>query len=308
MLGVSKVAFISFLVASIGFGGSGLTVERKPTGRWPRVTCDPGILNPESYRITTEAIPSIWMEPLPKLLYPLPEDVFDLQYRRTVAVTDQAVAALDLDERNLMAHNILARNFLVFHNTWNEAKYHWQVLFQNGKGVTFDAVIYSVDGRSMFIVRLTPEAIEVYRYGQFGRMAMGYPPATPKYRRFWLSHNGCIPPEIHPDAAIPWTIVREIKSKRWVQDLKLRQKVTLSSDRGKKKTTNKLRIAFLGGIGHAERTIDWYNSYIYGYPEVKYYTYGPADYNERLRDTLLAIVDPKGRIRKPKASKSGIGW
>jgi hypothetical protein len=34
---------------------------------------------------------------------------------------------------------------------------------------------------------------------------------------------------------------------------------------------------------------------------------GPLDYQQRIRDTLVKFVDPAGRIKLPKASRSA-GW
>ena len=41
---------------------------------------------------------------------------------------------------------------------------------------------------------------------------------------------------------------------------------------------------------------------------IRTHTYGPADYNARLRTVVLGLVDPEGQIKAPKPLRPGPGW
>jgi hypothetical protein len=82
--------------------------------------------------------------------------------------------------------------------------------------------------------------------------------------------------------------------------------VTITSDRGKKKTLNEIKVNLHGAIGtietHVSRDpIDPWKA------DVRTMGIGPLAYQQRVRVTLAKFVDPVGRINLPKASRSA-GW
>ena len=76
--------------------------------------------------------------------------------------------------------------------------------------------------------------------------------------------------------------------------------------RGKKKTLNEIKVNLHGATGAIEvltsrDPIDPSNL------DVRTMGIGPFDYQQRIRYTLVKFVDPAGRIKLPKASRSA-GW
>jgi hypothetical protein len=124
--------------------------------------------------------------------------------------------------------------------------------------------------------------------------------------RFWRAMAGCIDVKARPEAIIPWSDVREIKAGNWVLYFKLTRPITVTSDRGKKKTLNEIKANLHGATGtievHTTRdTRDPLNV------SVRPMGIGPLAYQQRVRFTLVKFVDPAGRIKLPKASRSA-GW
>jgi hypothetical protein len=87
---------------------------------------------------------------------------------------------------------------------------------------------------------------------------------------------------------------------------KLNTRVAVTSDRGKKKTLNEIKVNLHGATGTVEvhttsDPIDPWKT------DVRTIGIGPLDYQQRIRYTLVKFVDPAGRIKLPKASRSA-GW
>ena len=296
-------AFLFFWIFT-GFPTPSPAVQNPPHSA-VRFTCDPERMDPESYRLVIRENPAVWIHPIPRGLNFFPQNLFEEQFEKTLLITRNAERARKLDPTNLMAQVILARSFLVFHDTFAEARDQWRRILDQGYGIPFDAVVYNVDTGAMFILRVTREALDFFTYAQFGVSHMGFP-KEPGHETFWRARSGCID-GVEPVASVKWTDVTEMKSKHWVQELKLKKKYRIVSGRGKEKRVNRLKIAFLAGVGHAEITVDWTRVFS-GRPGWKVYTYGPADYNARLRSVILENVDPEGRIKAPPAAKRGVGW
>jgi hypothetical protein len=154
------------------------------------------------------------------------------------------------------------------------------------------------------------DALRVYRFGELAgdferRLGMPQFPGGDR-ERLWRAWGGCIDAAARPEAVIPWADVREIKAGNWVLYFKLTRKVRITSDRGRKSDLDELKVNLHGANGSIEvRTtrdpIDpWkINARTMGI--------GPLAYQERVRRTLVAFVDPDQRIVLPKASRSA-GW
>jgi hypothetical protein len=118
--------------------------------------------------------------------------------------------------------------------------------------------------------------------------------------------GGCIDGNARPEAIIPWSEVREIKAGNWVHYFKLTRQVRIASDRGRKANLNEIKVNLHGATGsievHTSRDpIDPWKV------DVRTMGIGPLAYQERVRRTLVAVIDPEGRIALPKASR-GAGW
>jgi hypothetical protein len=91
-----------------------------------------------------------------------------------------------------------------------------------------------------------------------------------------------------------------------VLDFKLARKVTIGSDNGKRADLNEIEVNLHGGTPTLEtrETRDPIDPW-----KVDVHTVGigPLAYQERVRRTLVALVDPERRIALPKASRSA-GW
>jgi hypothetical protein len=126
--------------------------------------------------------------------------------------------------------------------------------------------------------------------------------------RYWEAHAGHIPDDVKPVDVIHWDNVREIKTGNWVWWLKLNKAINVRSDRGKEKSLDEVKVALLGGVGKFDWHLSWWDLARHGDIKIRTHTYGPADYNARLRSVVLELVDPEGRIEAPKAPNPGPGW
>ena len=124
--------------------------------------------------------------------------------------------------------------------------------------------------------------------------------------RFWRALGGCIDADARPVAVIPWSDVREIKGGNWVIWFKLNRAITIASDNGKRKNVDEIKVNLHGATG----TVDVYVTLDSRDPasaSLRPVGMGPFDYNQRVRYTIAKHVDPNGRIKLPKASRSA-GW
>jgi hypothetical protein len=284
------------------------------TGSRPVVdalTCDAGSLNADSYGLTTRAQAHIinqdrgsWWQG------------FDVASARAdlgnlnASATYAAERALELDPRNLLAHGLLARQYVVLGEDAALADRSWQAVLNAGGAVVWTSTLYDVDARSYFLMAFDRAALRVYRYGELAgpyETHLGLPMFVGEEReRFWRAMAGCIDSQARPEAVVPWSAVREIKTGNWVLYFKLTRPVTIASDRGKKKTVSELKVNLHGAMGtvevHATRdSRDPWNV------SLRTMGIGPLAYQQRIRFTLVKFVDPTGRIGLPKASRSA-GW
>jgi hypothetical protein len=275
-------------------------------------TCDAGSIDPDSYALTTGAQAAIvnedrsgsWWE-----RFSVDEAAADL-YDLNSSATYAAERARKIDPRNLLSYGLLARQYVVTGEDAELAHAAWRTTLDNGGAVVWTATLYDVDARSFFVMAFNRESLRVYRYGA---LAGSYPThlGVPQFvgadrERFWRAMGGCIDPAARAEAVIPWSNVHEIKSANWVIDFKLSAPVTITSDLGKKKHLNEIKVNLHGAIGtietHVSRdpTDPWK-------ADVRTIGMGPFDYQQRVRSTIVKFVDPAGRIKLPKGSRSA-GW
>jgi hypothetical protein len=255
-------------------------------------TCDERALDPASYALTTGRqantvdhepnVPSIWI----------------------------AERALRLDPDNLLAHGILARQYVVEGVDAALAEAAWQTVLDHGGAVVWTATLYDVDARSNFLVAFDRSALRVYRYGELAgpfRTHLGAPTLSSADReRFWRAWSGCVDPSARAEAIVPWSNVREIKAGNWVLYFKLTRPFVVRSDRGKEKALKEIKVNLHGPTGSLEvhTSVDPIDRLKVN---VRTFGIGPLDYQNRVRYTLVKFVDPAGRIALPKASRSA-GW
>jgi hypothetical protein len=203
-----------------------------------------------------------------------------------------------------------AREYVVAGVDGRQAQALWNAVFDRGGAVVWTATLYDVDTKAFFMLAFDREALRIYRYGEFVRpypTRLGYPQLPgPEATRFWNAWSSCIDEDARAEAVIPWRDVREIKAGNWVLYFKLARKVAVRSDRGKKKDLDEIKVNLHGATGTVETSVKvdrerpWRS-------EVRYVGIGPLAYQERIRHTIVALVDPERRIILPKASRSS-GW
>ena len=288
------------VVASAAFARVGLVQEGTS------ITSDRAVIDTESYRLAVEEQALIWSKGAFPRFIVWPSQGFDIQLKKTIASLQAAEEALRLDETNAYAHALLARYYLVPEDTFELAAQSWRLLLDHGGGVSFPSMYYDVDTKRLFMSHIRQDGIYIYRYGEFGVEKMDALPDG-NNTLYWEAHAGHIPPDMEPAAVVHWDDVREIKTGNWVWWIKLANKITLRSDRGKGKSTREIKVALLGGIGRFSWHFDWVDL-ARGDLNIRTHTYGPADYNARLRTVVLGLVDPEGRIKAPKPPRPGPGW
>jgi len=269
-------------------------------------TCDPQRIDASSYALSTRAVAMAVTQPRHGWW-----DSFDLgQYEWDLydlndQVTRVAERALELDASNLLARQILARQYLVLGEP-ERAAAAWRSVFEAGGAVAWTATLYDVDARTYFLVAFDARGIRVYRFQQvvdrLKRGFYGIPEFPGATDRFWAASAGCIPTEIVPDAEVPWSAVREIKAGNWVLWFKLTQHVRIGSDRtGERKTPDEIKLNLHGRTG----TLEVYKPV--GEDHLAMRGRGPADYQDMVRRTIAELVDPDRRLALPPV-KPGVGW
>jgi len=275
------------------------------------LTCDPSRLEPESYALTTSAQALIvtqkrtnWWDGFNV------GNAFDALYDLNSSSTWAAERARDLDPTNLLAHGLLARQYVVTGEDARLAEEEWRSVLDHGGAIVWTATLYDVDAKSYFLMAFDRQALRIYRFGEFAapyETHLGMPEFPgPERERLWRAWGGCIDDDARPEAVIPWSDVREIKAGNWVLYFKLTRQVTIRSDRDKRKTLDEIKVNLHGAMGTIEvhTTRDTRDPWKV---DVRTMGIGPLAYQERVRYTLVKFVDPERRIALPKASRSA-GW
>jgi hypothetical protein len=216
--------------------------------------------------------------------------------------------ALKLDSRNMLAHGILARQYVLAGEDARYADRSWQTVLDNGGAVTWTATLHDVDDKSYFVVAFDRDSLRIYRYGELAGPydeEMGLPKFVgPERERFYRALGGCIDPAARAEAVVPWSQVREITAGHWVLWFQLAEKVTIVSDNGNRHTADEIKVNLHGAGGHVEVLTSRDSR---GVVSVRPMGIGPLDFQQRVRHTLVKHVDPDGLIKLPEASRAA-GW
>jgi len=279
---------VSFLVLAFAAAAAlcSFDVEaapQSPTASAP-ITCDPAAINPDSYRLTTEAQalnatrpPEPWWEPYG--IWKAPREIGN---PNEGAIT-LAERAKQLDDSNLLAHAQLAREYLVRGIDARKAEDAWSRVLDGGGAVVWTATLYEVDPRSVFLVVFDRTSLRILRLGALANELdthFGVPDLPrPEQIDFWRALGGCLSANAVPEAEIPWSDVVGIRTNNWTLRFDLARKVGVKSDRGRSRNDDSLEIMLHGQAG-------------------------PALFQERVRQTLVKFVDPAGRIELPKLHRS----
>jgi hypothetical protein len=179
----------------------------------------------------------------------------------------------------------------------------WRHVLGSGGAIAWTVTEYNVDPRSTFVFAFDREALRVYRAGAIGH---NVDRAT----------GGCIDPSIPPEAVIPWRDVREIEAGNWVLWFRLREPVTIRSDRGHQKRVDELKVFFHGAGGgdltfyynlRREGRIPFWNVDVYKVENLRGIAVGPTDFQRRLQFVIAQAVDPHERISMKRKGR-GAGW
>jgi hypothetical protein len=206
--------------------------------------------------------------------------------------------ALDLrdDAETARSNVIAARDGAGAIEAWN------RVLDADGE-IAWAGTEYNVDARSTFVFAFGRDALRVFREGAFGP-------------RVAFALDGCVDPAIAPEAVIPWSNVREIEAGNWVIWFRLRQPVSIRSDRGAAKRVKELKVYFHGAGGgdltfyynveHVGRIPFWHVD-VYEIENLRGIAVGPTDFQRRLQFVLSRVIDEEERIQMTRKGR-GAGW
>jgi len=282
------------------------------------LTCDRGAIEPESYDMATIGQAQTLLADRSDFwdAFRINKHITTLRYLN-VDVQQLAERALERDPRNMMAQSILARQYAIL-GLEREAVDAWARVVDNGGVVVWTATLHDVDYKSFFLMSFGRDAVRIYRMGQFTGpidRRLGYAKfPQPTEMAFYEAAAGCPNPSIAPISTIPWSDVKELRSGNWVIWLKLVKPVTLTSDRGKKKTLGELKVNLHGETGEvkflAERNPDFdpgWDDESEAYRNIRGIGLGPWDYNRRMRDMILRFAEPTGHIKRTSAGR-GAGW
>ena len=246
-------------------------------------TCDARSLDADSYALTTRGMAEVVLEERTSwwdsfIIGTHAEALGDLNFSATSA----AEHALRLDGRNLLAHSILARQYVIAGEDADYADQAWRTVLDNGGAIVWTATLYDVDAKSYFVVAIDRSALRIYRFGELAgpfEKKMGVPRMVGADReRFWRAWGGCVDSSARPEAVIPWSDVREIKGGNWVLWFKLNRQVAIVSDNGKRKTVDEIKVNLHGATG----SVDIYVTHDYrdpANPLVRGSGMGPFGYN-----------------------------
>ena len=217
------------------------------------------------------------------------------------AAAAQPAAACDAAALGDATHT--ARSNIIAGTDGEAAIEAWRHVLGSGGAIGWTVTEYNVDPRSTFVFAFDREALRVYRASAFGD---NVDRAT----------GGCIDSSIPPEAVIPWRDVREIEAGNWVLWFRLREPVTIRSDRGRREGVDELK-AFFHGAGGGDLTfyynlkregrIPFWNVDVYSVEHLRGIAVGPTDFQRRLQFVIAQAVDPGERISMKRKGR-GAGW
>ena len=214
-------------------------------------TCDVAAIDPESYRLTTEAQALNVLRPREPWwesygVWTAPHEIGTVN-QGALRLAERARA---LDDRNLLAHGYLARQMVVAAVDARKAEEEWRRVLDGGGAVVWTATLPEVDVRSFFVLAFRPQALQIFRVTQIAGpvpTAFGFQDfPDPDSEDFWRALGGCLPEGVAPEAEIPWSQVRAVRSSRWTVRFELHDEVTVRSDRGNRREDDALEVMLHG--------------------------------------------------------------
>jgi hypothetical protein len=271
-------------------------------------TCDEARIVPESYRLATEAQAlnvlrprEPWWEPFG--IWKGPREIGDLNQ----GALRLAERARELDDRNLLAHGYLARQYVAMAVDATRAEAAWGRVLDNGGAIVWTATLYGVDPRSVFLIAFDRQSVRLFTLGQITgelRTHFGVPDLPgPERVDLWRALGGCLPANAVPDAEFAWSSVREIKPARWALRFELQDEITVTSDRGERRTDDSWEINLHPQTGPID--------FRFGMAPFPRPPFGavpvsrdPGAYQTRVMQMLLTFFDPDQRLRVRASSAS----
>ena len=220
-----------------------------------------------------------------------------------VVAAQSTIATIACDESLVRDAADTARSNIIAGSDGAAAVDAWKQVLDAGGAISWTATEYNVDARSTFVFAFDREALRVYRAGAFGQTTE-------------RAMHGCVDDSIRPEAVIPWRNVREIEAGNWVVWFRLREPVTIRSDRGRSERVDELKAFFHGAGGgdlsfyynlKHEGTIPFWNVEVYRVENVRGIAVGPTDFQRRLQFVIARVTDPGDRIRMKRKGR-GAGW
>lgn len=253
-------------------------------------TCDAAAIDPESYRLMTEAQAlnllrprEPWWEPYG--VWKAPHEIGTVNE----GALRLAERAGELDDRNLLAHGYLARQMVVAAVDARKAEDEWRRVLDNGGAVVWTATLPQVDVRSFFVLAFRPHALQIFRLTQIAGQvptAFGFQDfPDPDREDFWRALGGCLPDGAAPEVEIPWSQVRDVRTSRWTLRFELHDAVTIRSDRGNRQEDDALEVMLHGQRDRHPRFVRPWPGY--GEPRLD-----PEAYMLRVRQMLRTFFLP----------------
>jgi hypothetical protein len=247
-----RIALASALVLLAGAPAAPVDAfQDRSAARGLHATCDPAGIDPDSYRLTTEAQAlnvlrprEPWWEPYG--VWKGPREIGTVN----AGALRLAERARELDDRNLLAHGYLARQRVVEAVDAGQAEEAWTRVLDDGGAIVWTATLPEVDARAFFALAFDRQGIRIFRFAQLAgplTVRFGFQ-EFPREDRvdFWRALGGCLPAGVAPEAELPWSAVREVRTTRRTLRFELSDRITIASDRGRRRTDATLDVLLHG--------------------------------------------------------------
>ncbi len=208
----SPTVVLAVLLSSPGSTeGQGFSPGRAAGTEVPALlTCDPELLNRESYRLATDAQAmnvtrprTDWWDGFDASLNTHQDALGDLND----AALTIAERALALDPRNRLARSQLARQLVILGAEGDRARQEIDSLFDAGGALAWTSTLYDVDAKSFFVMGFDREGIRVFRFGEAApgfTKHLGVPEFPgPEATALWRAWGGCFE-GLRSEAFVPW--------------------------------------------------------------------------------------------------------
>jgi hypothetical protein len=241
-----------------------LAVSVAPVAARETATCDVDAIAPRSYQLTTEAQALNLLRPRDPWW-----ERFGIDNPRELGNVNEGAVVLaerarELDNRNLLAHGYLARQYVVTATDAGKAEDAWRTVLDNGGAIVWTATLDRIDPRGYFVLAFDNRGIRIFRFIDLAgavRTHFGVPDIPmPEREIFWRALGGCIPPGIPPAVEIPWSSVREIRPTTSSLRFKLGERITIESDNRRRRTDDEVEVRLHWRTGSVDPRVamGWY--------------------------------------------------